>query len=273
MALNLPTPYVPSDSEVAKYLNIWQNLKNYVEQDKALQLLVQKYPNNTNFEEVLLKCTVLNFFYSTNIKQPFIVSVAQHICSIQDFDNRVKNGDMTLPQEIADNSLTYSYYFSFATKYCSLHNPIAYPISDSLVKGVLYELGKQHNLICIKNKQLDDYKIYTAALDCLVKTFQLNSVISNGIINYRLLDRYLWVLAKTFQSKPKSNTAKFNNYYIKEEKNGSIKITKKSGNKKVKIANVKSELRKISNMVSFQYNNDWNTRHFGKKLIEYINSI
>lgn len=53
-------------------------------------------------------------------------------------------------------------------------------------------------------------------------------------------------------------------YYISENTNGSIEVYKIYDN-------VKGALRKISESIGFEYDNNWTTRQFGSKLIDYIN--
>ena len=96
----IPQEYEPSPSEVEKYIRLWDSLDNYVNQEKALdKLFFSLCQKNNTIEDVLLKCSTLNDFYSTNIFD--IHAVAKHILSIADFDKRLKNGDLTLVDEIA----------------------------------------------------------------------------------------------------------------------------------------------------------------------------
>ena len=96
----IPQEYEPSPSEVEKYIRLWDSLDNYVNQEKALdKLFFSLCQKNDTIEDVLLKCSTLNDFYSTNIFD--IHAVAKHILSIADVDKRLKNGDLTLVDEIA----------------------------------------------------------------------------------------------------------------------------------------------------------------------------
>lgn len=61
----------PSKDEVIKYLEQWDNLENYKFQEEALdKLFFVTYPANVLMEDVLVKVSTLNDFYSTNILQP-----------------------------------------------------------------------------------------------------------------------------------------------------------------------------------------------------------
>ena len=59
----------PSKSEVERYFKKWDNQESYVLQESALdKLFFYTYPNNTDINDILIKASALNDFYSTNIK-------------------------------------------------------------------------------------------------------------------------------------------------------------------------------------------------------------
>lgn len=89
----------PTKQEVEKYLNKWNTLENYVLQENSLdKLFFKTYPNNNDINDILIKCSSLNDFYSTNIYSIF--SVAKHILNLK-IDARLKNGDTSLVNDIA----------------------------------------------------------------------------------------------------------------------------------------------------------------------------
>lgn len=89
----------PSKDEVKKYLQKWDSLDNYVLQESSLdKLFLKTYPNNTDINDILIKASSLNDFYSTNIFSIF--SVAKHILELN-IDERLKAGDETLVNDIA----------------------------------------------------------------------------------------------------------------------------------------------------------------------------
>jgi hypothetical protein len=121
----------PSSKEVNKYLKLWDSLENYVLQESSLRKLFSvTYPLNNNLNDVLIKVCSLNDFYSTNIFSPF--TVAKHIVSL-DIDEKLNRDDLSLVNEIANIKMRgdkSKNFYSFATKYCSHHKPIVYPIYD-----------------------------------------------------------------------------------------------------------------------------------------------
>lgn len=59
---------VPSKVEVVKYLELWKMLDNYKSQESAIDKLFHvTYPLNCMMDDVLVKVSTLNDFYSTNI--------------------------------------------------------------------------------------------------------------------------------------------------------------------------------------------------------------
>ena len=61
-------------------------------------------------------------------------------------------------------------------------------------------------------------------------------------------------------------SAKFEDYIINIIEDSSVEVLKNGE----KSSNTVSELRTISNKISFPYDEGWNTRQFGKKLVEFL---
>lgn len=182
---NLPTP---SNSEVDKYLERWKTLENYVFQENSLdKLFLELIPENKVIEDILIKSSTLNDFYSTNIFSIF--PVAKHILSLN-IDSRLKEGDPTLVKDIS-NVLNRNFY-SFATKYCSHHNPYDFPIYDNYVLKVLVYYKKRDKFSNFKNKDLKDYIIFKNTL------FEFRDFYGLNKFNLKELDKFLWQLGKEY---------------------------------------------------------------------------
>ena len=183
----------PSKDEVNKYINRWDSLENYVLQEKALdKLFFEVYPNNTDISEVLIKASSLNDFYSTNIFSIF--SVAKHICELN-IDERLKKGDPTLINEIANVSIrdgVNKNFYSFASKYCSHHNPQYFPIYDSYVEKCLIYFKRKDKFSEFKKKDLKDYSRFK---DILIKFKKFYCIDEYSLKD---IDRYLWQLGKIY---------------------------------------------------------------------------
>jgi hypothetical protein len=79
----------PSNEEVKKYNDVRETLEDNVLQERTINKLFKEMaPNNTNLEDIMLKCSVLNDFYSTNIFD--IKPVARHIKELN-IDERLKS--------------------------------------------------------------------------------------------------------------------------------------------------------------------------------------
>ena len=186
-------PPKPCFSEVNKYLNKWKNLEGYTSQEEALnKLFLELLPGNSEIADILLKASCLNDFYSTRIFA--IYPVAKRILSIKDLDKRLKAGDIKLVCELGNVKIgdDKRYFYSFATKYCSHHNPIAFPIYDSYVEKVLVYFNKVDKFSSFKIKDLKNYRKFKGILLDFQRYYKLER------FNLKKIDRYLWLLGKEF---------------------------------------------------------------------------
>jgi len=181
----------PSETELLKYLDAWDRLENYTLQESALEkLFFRTYPKNTEIDDVLIKVSSLNDFYSTNIFSPY--TVAKHIINLN-IDDRLEAEDIRLVNDIArvkmDNGSVKNFY-SFATKYCSHHKPLAFPIYDSYVDKVLRHFRDRDSFYEFKTTELKAYIIFKEILIQFRKFY--------GLEDYSLkdIDKYLWLLGK-----------------------------------------------------------------------------
>lgn len=208
----LPLNYKPSLVEAQKYFDVWESLPNYTAHERALAELFRghnsPFTKNDRLESIIIKASALNDFYSTNISR--IYDVAQLILSIHNVDKRLAEGDLSLVDDIrhvsfkrykrSEDGKVKSQHvsidnYSFATKFCSHHQPEKFPIFDKYVAQVLSHLKSIYSEVFnFKAKDLRDYSVFTKQLDILRNTFGLQS------LSYKELDRYLWQLGKRFFS-------------------------------------------------------------------------
>ena len=187
--MNIPKPSIV---EVEKYLQRWNSLENYVLQENSLdQLFFETYPNNKDIKEILIKASSLNDFYSTNIFSIF--PVAKHILSL-DIDKRLKQGDEALVNDIAKIQINgkNKFFYSFATKYCSHHSPLVFPIYDSFVEKVLLYFKKKDNFAEFTKSDLKEYKKFKEILIKFKEYYDIDKY------SLKDIDKYIWQLGKEY---------------------------------------------------------------------------
>lgn len=190
---------IPSKYECRKYLTEYERLskleiseyKHYKIQESVIEKIFNSYPGNTNIEEILLKVSLLNDFYSTNIFGTY--EVAKHIYELN-IDEKLKNGDLSLVSEVAQNTLgaKKKIFYSFATKYCARHQPEKFPIFDSKVCKVLCHFRKMEPFtkVKFKNKDLKIYENFCGIYAEFINYFGLKG------FSFAEIDKYLWMLGK-----------------------------------------------------------------------------
>lgn len=205
---DLPQGYRPSVKDAEWFINYWNELQSYSNQEKALNKLFKEFSKNDNIENILIKCSCLNDFYSTNIFD--IHAVAKHILSLN-IDKRLKDGDYSLVDEIAHVKVNGKdhFFYSFATKYCSHHKPERYAIYDSYVEKVLLTMNGREPFTNFKREDFKDYGTYMSVIEAFQQKF--------GLMQYNIkkLDQYLWQLGKWYFN----NYGLIYKYYNREDEN------------------------------------------------------
>lgn len=111
-------------------------------------------------------------------------------------DKRLQSGDLSLVEDIANvkvgKTQVSKYFFSFASKYCSHHQPMKYTIFDKYVEKVLLFFRGRDRFCEFKNVDLKRYHIFIS----VIKNFQE----FYGLEQYNLkqIDKYLWQLGKAY---------------------------------------------------------------------------
>jgi hypothetical protein len=169
--------------------------------EEALQLLFRQYPRNTQRAEVLLKVTALNTLYSTHIPLyrksiPTIFDVVEHIVTLGT-DSDLELGDDGLVNRLARTEVrgkkTY-YYYSFATKYCSWHNPNAYPIFDGNVYAYLCHLVNHGGLDHFVQNEMWNYPKFKGVIEELRDRNRLKS------FTFKDIDKFLYLQGRVVLS-------------------------------------------------------------------------
>jgi len=179
---------------IKKYVSLFdQNEKSFFA-DQAIVKLFKSFPANSKLEDILLKISVINDLYSTNIFGTF--KMAKHILGLQ-IDNAINIGDPQIVNRIAighglctKKNDTELNFYSFATKYCAWHNPDCYAIYDSFVDKVLISYRNQDNFSDFKNNDLRDFTSFMRIISDLKTHYQINDV------SLKDIDKFLWMYGK-----------------------------------------------------------------------------
>ena len=185
----------PNREAILRYNKAWNNLEGYRAQESALNKLFREFcPENKQLDDVLLKVTALNGFYSTNIFNIYVVS--KHIMSL-DIDGRLDQGDISLVTDIASGhgvrgskSGKEKYFYSFATKYCSHHRPDLFPIYDSYVEKLLLHLRDKDRFAVFDQAELRNSPRFKDIILALRDFYSLRE------FTLKEIDRYLWQYGK-----------------------------------------------------------------------------
>lgn len=187
---NIPRP---SCNEVDRYLTQWNTTADYYEPENVLKnLFTQTHPYNTSIDSIILKIAALNTVYNTYIYS--VYPVAQNILSL-DIDQRLCMGDETLVNEVMRvryGAEKKTDHYSFATKYCSFHNPDAYPIYDSYVGKILQYYRDTEGFCSFRNIDLKDYPTFKRIIAEFRRYFRLEKYTTKE------LDQYLWQFGKDY---------------------------------------------------------------------------
>ena len=137
---------------------------------------------------MLLKCIVINTLYGTQIRA--ITNAAKHIVELN-IDAGLQEGDPQLVDQIAKLTIRTKEKekkrrnYSFATKYCSFHEPSLYPIYDSFVDKVLKAYQRQDRFSPKPLGDLRDYRRFKEVLEEFISFYGL------GRLGFRELDYFL----------------------------------------------------------------------------------
>lgn len=217
--------------------------KNYREQEKVIENIFSENGvfaklGRENLEQiVLLKVSVLDSFYSTNLAKFGIYEVAKHIAKLEvesKIHQKIRNANPKnydelkgIIEQIAecerinkDGQDEIKIFYSFATKYCFHHNQNAFRIYDSFVREVLvfFNNGKsdtsnkfadmpselvgtnffEKKLIDTKLRKLENYDTFLKAIDRFAEFYGLENETPQ---HRRKLDYFLWILGKENRQK------------------------------------------------------------------------
>jgi len=188
----------PTNSEIDKYLDIWNGDEKFYKPEKALiKLFNGCHANNKDKDDVLIKVYALNDSYDTFVLNQ--VRMAQHIAN-QNIDENLRADNLGLAivdkirkgHSIRNRYGTEINFYSFATKYCSFHKPDKYPLFDSNVERALKYFKKRHcsKLFTFNNTDLRVYEAFVGIIRKFQEIFGLQR------FSLRDIDKYLYLVGR-----------------------------------------------------------------------------
>lgn len=158
--------------------------------------VIKRFPENTDPELVAMKIALIDMTNSTNIgrhrKKVLVTEIADIIVNTTDFDERLRQGDLSLVPIIAKCNGKIN-LFSFATKYCTYHSVDAYGnddyvIFDRVVKEALPMYVPGLRLTTLEKwRSTYDYTAYKKCIDDLLDANDIHIPFRR-----RKLDHFLW---------------------------------------------------------------------------------
>lgn len=154
--------------------------------DEALATLFCLFPKNTRLDQVILKAAALNQLYSTNIYA--VAEMARHIVG-RGVDPLLEIGSPGAVDVIA--KVTFGgkpwRFYSFATKYCSFHNPERYPIYDRFIDQALRHYRKVDHFAVFSNADLREYERLINIIASFRRFYGLEG------FTFKAIDKFLWL--------------------------------------------------------------------------------
>ncbi len=161
---------------------------DYARTELAISELIKKFPNNTELSEIVWKVSLINDLYHANMWSTFVM--AEHIHSLS-IDSLIMPGSVE-SEEIVNRiaalriGSSTRYCYSFATKYCSWHNQLAYPMFDSAVREVLGTYKRKDNFDKFNLNDLKDYTKFKPVMRRFKDNYNLEG------LDYKQIDKFLW---------------------------------------------------------------------------------
>jgi len=185
---------IPTNILLDEYIDKFNKNERYYLADQAIISLFEAFPENKFLEHILLKISVINDLYSTNILGTY--NMAKHIQKL-DIDRRLQNGDPNIVNEISlghgiisnRNGKEINFY-SFATKYCNWHNRDSYAIYDSFVKKVLLAYKRKDKFSDFKESDLKNFVKFKKIV------FDFKYFYNLTRHDLKQIDKFLWIYGK-----------------------------------------------------------------------------
>lgn len=170
--------------------------QNYGKEQEIIEAILKKFPENDDLLSIALKISVIDITNSTQLSRfkgkVSLYALAQIIRDIKDFDERLKNGDAELVEEIAGASPVN--LFSFASKYCHYHSVFVYGKDDFSIYDNVVKESLPH-YFDIKESQIENWrknKDYKAFNDFIAKSLDSIPELKDFPQRRTKFDHFLW---------------------------------------------------------------------------------
>jgi hypothetical protein len=180
MALPKPTPELVKKS-VARF----DSDERYGVADRLLARVFSDFPENRVLEQILGEVALLNSLYSTRVFA--VVAMAKHILE-SDIDVDLSRGSPSLVNRVARLTIRGKsrVHYSFASKYCSWHQPALFPIFDNQVEKALWAYQRVYKFAAFRKPDLRDYETFKGVVGAFQQRFGLAGC------SLREIDKLLW---------------------------------------------------------------------------------
>lgn len=198
-----------TNEELEKYALKVKNDFKYRSAAELMKLALKNNPLNNDIAMVSMKISLIDITNGTNLsrnlgKNGGLYKLSKKIVD-SNFDERVKNGDITIIEELArfTKQEFNKNLFSFITKYCLYHNFHCYnrddyAIYDSVVSKNLHRYISKEDYKSITGEKLNknsfskmkdkfNYELYLKVIDKILK--QNNITVDKP---HRKLDWFIW---------------------------------------------------------------------------------
>jgi hypothetical protein len=152
--------------------------------EEALGQLRTQFPRNADPSHVLLKVLVLNQLYSTRINSIDIEPLSRYIAGLG-IDTLLGQGSPSAVDRIT-LCPNLRRYLSFASKFCSWHNPAAYRIYDGNARACLWSYKKQDQFAKFHLQDLWYYEKFRATVVAFSAFYGLDR------LTLKHLGKFLW---------------------------------------------------------------------------------
>lgn len=198
-----------TNQDLELYAEKVSNDVKYGGEGELISEALKHYPKNDDISIVAMKICLIDNTNGTNLsrnlgKQGGLYKLSEKIANCN-FDNRVKNGDLTLIRELSEWTKQEfgKNLFSFVSKYCLYHNFYCYErddfaIFDSVVSQNIYKYISKEDYKEITGNKLSKYSTYNLrnTFDYELYIRIINFILkSNNITTqfpHRKLDWFIW---------------------------------------------------------------------------------